>query len=113
MSSFKDNFKRDSEEDMLDYDDSAFYYFSMAVLTFVCVPYLYMLAKTFINGTIDLRWDGVNCETSWFQKLLAKKTIDAKKSIWTRALYFRIFVGIFLSYLWYINFMMVCAIEGL
>lgn len=66
MSSFKDNFKRDSEEDMLDYDDSAFYYFSLAVLTFVLVPYLYFLGKTFIMGTIDLRWDGVNCETPWF-----------------------------------------------
>lgn len=107
MSSFKDNFKRDSEEDMLDYDDSAFYYFSMAILTFATVPYLYFLAKTFINGTIDLRWDGVNCETTWFQKLLENKTQKAKKSIWTKALYFRIFVGLFLSYLWWLNFTVV------
>lgn len=41
MSSFKDNFKRDSEEDMLEYDDSAFYYFSLAVLTFILIPYTY------------------------------------------------------------------------
>lgn len=66
MSSFKDNFKRDSEEDMLDYDDSAFYYFSMAILTFITLPYLYFLIKTFLTGSIDLSWDGVNCETTWF-----------------------------------------------
>jgi hypothetical protein len=66
MSSFKDNFKRDSEEDMLDYDDSAFYYFSMAILTFFTLPYLYLLIKTFLAGSVDLRWDGVNCETTWF-----------------------------------------------
>ena len=41
MSSFKDNFKRDSEEDMLEYDDSAFYYFSLAVLTFTLLPYTF------------------------------------------------------------------------
>jgi hypothetical protein len=66
MSSFKDNFKRDSEEDMLDYDDSAFYYFSMAILTFITLPYLYLLTRTFLAGSVDLRWDGVNCETTWF-----------------------------------------------
>jgi translocation protein SEC63 len=44
---------------------------------------------------------------------LAKKTQQAKKSIWTKALLFRIFVGIFLSYLWYLNFSIVSQIEGL
>lgn len=65
-SSFKDNFKRDSEEDMLDYDDSAFYYFSLAVLTFILIPYFYFILRTIISGNIDLEWEGVNCETSWF-----------------------------------------------
>jgi hypothetical protein len=51
---------------MLDYDDSAFYYFSMAILTFITLPYLYLLTRTFLAGSVDLRWDGVNCETTWF-----------------------------------------------
>lgn len=54
MSSFKDNFKRDSEEDMLEYDDSAFYYFSLAVLTFILIPYTYYQLRTFIKGEITL-----------------------------------------------------------
>lgn len=43
MSSFSDNFKRDSEEDMLEYDDSAFYYFSIAVLTSLLVPFTWSI----------------------------------------------------------------------
>jgi len=38
MSSFQDNFKKDSEEDMLEYDDSAFYYFSISILSFILFP---------------------------------------------------------------------------
>lgn len=110
---FKDNFKRDSEEDMLDYDDSAFYYFSLALLTFTLVPFLYFLLRTFIKGNVDLAWDGVNCETKWFNNLLQTKKVEAKKSIWTKALLFRVFVALFLSYLWVINYQMVSSIEGL
>ncbi len=51
MSSFSDNFKRDSEEDMLEYDDSAFYYFSLAVLTFILMPMTYSILKTLIWGS--------------------------------------------------------------
>ena len=51
MSSFSDNFKRDSEEDMLEYDDSAFYYFSLAVLTFILIPLTYGILKNIIWGT--------------------------------------------------------------
>ena len=54
MSTFGDNFKRDSEEDMLEYDDSAFYYFSLAVLTFTVFPYtLYQLWQLY-QGVVNL-----------------------------------------------------------
>lgn len=66
MSKFEDNFKRDSEEDQLEYDDSAFYYFSLAVLTFMLLPFTYYQIKTFFYGSVDLRWKGLNCETPWF-----------------------------------------------
>ncbi len=40
---FKENFFRE-EEQLLDYDDSAFYYFFISVLTLILVPYsLYLL----------------------------------------------------------------------
>jgi hypothetical protein len=48
---------------MLDYDDSGFYYFSLAVLTFILLPYYYYLIKTILKGNVDLNWEGVNCET--------------------------------------------------
>jgi len=113
MSSFQDNFKRDSEEDQLNYDDSAFYYFSMAVLTFVLLPYTYYLFKRFIYGAVELQTEGLQCETEWFQKLLKSKKEEARKSVWTKGYVFRIFCGAFLWYLWYLNFNMVSSIESL
>jgi cytochrome c biogenesis protein CcdA len=98
---------------MLDYDDSAFYYFSLAVLTFILLPYYYYIVKTIIKGNVDLDWEGVNCETAWFRTLLAQKQVKAKSSIWTRSLLGRIGLGAALSYVWYLNFSYVNTIEGL
>ncbi len=42
MSNFKENFER-GEKEQLDYDDSAFYYFSLAVLSVVVFPLTYYL----------------------------------------------------------------------
>ena len=51
MSNFQDNFKRDKEEDMLEYDDSAFYYFSLALLVFVTVPLtIHVLRQALCGG---------------------------------------------------------------
>mgnify|MGYP007004948220 CR=1 FL=1 len=54
MSSFSDNFKRDSEEDMLEYDDSAFYFFSIAVLTSILLPFTWSILTTMIFGEITI-----------------------------------------------------------
>jgi hypothetical protein len=43
----------------LNYDDSAFYYFSLAILTFVILPYTYYLLKRFFYGAINLQTEGV------------------------------------------------------
>lgn len=51
---------------MLDYDDSAFYYFSLALITFFLIPYWYYLLKKLANGNTELAKEGVNCETKWF-----------------------------------------------
>ena len=52
MSSFQDNFKRDTggEDDELEYDDSAFYFFSLALLTFMVTPLTLWIIKTAITG---------------------------------------------------------------
>jgi hypothetical protein len=64
--SFGDNFKREAEEDMLEYDDSAFYYFSMSLLTTITIPVTYLLFKDMIFGNVDLGLDAKNCKCSEF-----------------------------------------------
>ena len=54
MSSFQDNFKRDSEEDMLEYDDSAFYYFSISILSFMLFPATFSLLKSIYQGVVQI-----------------------------------------------------------
>jgi len=51
---------------MLEYDDSAFYYFSLAVLSFMLIPYTYYVIKEMISGSVRLESEGVNCETPEF-----------------------------------------------
>ena len=54
MSNFQDNFKRDQsgEDDELEYDDSAFYFFSLAVLTFITVPFTLWILWTAWSGEV-------------------------------------------------------------
>jgi hypothetical protein len=52
--SFGDNFKREAEEDMLEYDDSAFYYFSMSLLTCITVPMTLVMIRNLIYGDVTL-----------------------------------------------------------
>lgn len=54
MSGFRDTFtKEDKGENMLDYDESAFYYFAAVVLTVVFVPVGWTLLRTLIWGPKD------------------------------------------------------------
>ena len=60
MSSFKDNFTRE-EEEMLDYDDSAFYYFFIAILTCALFPYTLYLISQMFKGEKSIDMSGKNC----------------------------------------------------
>jgi len=40
--SFKENFEKE-DKDSLDYDDSAFYYFGLAMLVVTAIPLTYMM----------------------------------------------------------------------
>ena len=64
--SFGDSFKRDAEEDMLEYDDSAFYYFSLALLTCCVLPFTYYTLKAMIFGTVHLDTHAKNAKTRAF-----------------------------------------------
>ena len=64
--SFGDSFKRDSEEDMLEYDDSAFYYFSLALLTCMSMPVTYYTLYAIIFGNVHLDTGAKNAKTRSF-----------------------------------------------
>jgi translocation protein SEC63 len=98
---------------MLEYDDSAFYYFSLAVLTFALLPFTFFTLRTMVTGAVKIEDEGVNCETLEFQTLLAQKRVEARRSTWSNGFIFRLFTGALLWYIWYLNFDMVCSIEGL
>jgi len=61
MSTFKENFERGDKES-LDYDDSAFYYFGLAMLFIVLVPLSYiMLIKPILFGEMNINFSIKNC----------------------------------------------------
>jgi translocation protein SEC63 len=61
-SGFKENFER-GEKESLDYDDSAFYYFSLALLLLGLVPATwYMIIKPIIFGEISINYTYKTCK---------------------------------------------------
>ena len=113
MSSFSDNFKRDSEEDMLEYDDSAFYYFSLAVLTFILMPMTYSILKQVIWGTMVVQDFEAQCDCSRCKAMITLKKRQAYSKVWNNSLYFQIFCAAFFWYVWYLNANLVNQIESL
>ena len=112
MSSFSDNFKRDSEEDMLEYDDSAFYYFSISILTAVLLPFTWNLMKSMIWGDTVIE-NSKDSDPTFLKALIALKKREAKSKVYTTSFYFRIMVCAFFWYLWYLNAEMVNSMEQL
>lgn len=59
--SFKENFEKE-DKDSLDYDDSAFYYFAMSMLTVVTIPLTYiMIIKPILYGEMNINHYLKNC----------------------------------------------------
>lgn len=63
-SGFKENFQRQGGEDEgMDYDDSAFYYFGMAMLGVILIPLTYnWFLKPIFYGEIQINYSNKNCE---------------------------------------------------
>jgi hypothetical protein len=58
---FKENFER-GDKDELDYDDSAFYYFGLAMLFVILVPATWILIiKPVLFGEYSINYDLLNC----------------------------------------------------
>lgn len=98
---------------MLEYDDSAFYYFSIAILTFVLVPFTWDLLKTFIWGEIHIEDFPSACKCSRCTAMISIKKTTARKQALNGAFMFRLIVAAFFWYVWYLNAHMVNSIESL
>jgi len=60
-SGFKENFER-GEKENLDYDDSAFYYFGLAMLMLTLIPATYyMIVQPVLYGEIAINHRIKNC----------------------------------------------------
>ena len=46
---------------MMEYDDSAFYYFSISVMTFMLVPYTFWLLRKVYKGAYKIEKETANC----------------------------------------------------
>jgi preprotein translocase subunit Sec63 len=59
--SFKENFEKE-DKDSLDYDDSAFYYFGLAMLVVTVLPLTYvMIIKPIFYGDMSINHNLKNC----------------------------------------------------
>lgn len=110
---FKESFGRDSEEDMLEYDDSAFYYFSISLMSFLLLPFTYGILKDAIFGSRSIEQLPGSCQCSRCRALITLKTKEAYSRTFNRAFYFRVMVAAFFWMLWYKNLEVVLAIESL
>jgi len=113
-SSFKENFERQGGDD-LGYDDSAFYYYFLAVLLFTLVPTTWiMILKPMLYGEISII-DKVskNCECSLCKERMKKRARFYQYS-WINQWFLIRFVLIFFGWsLCYICFDKVKDIEPL
>jgi translocation protein SEC63 len=72
---------------LLDYDDSAFYYFAVSVLSVIMLPLTYSIIKTVIKGENKLDLSNKNCECASCQDLIRKRQAVLAKS-WKRPGFF-------------------------
>lgn len=60
MSSFEENFTREEEEE-LEYDDSAFYFFSFTILFCLTLPFTALIIRDALKGQIKFLKKAANC----------------------------------------------------
>jgi len=120
MSGFGDSFKKGGEggggtgggeENELEYDDSAFYFFSMALLTCITIPFVYLTLQMAIQGEFPILHEAKNCQTRDMKDIIARRSKENRAKIWTPAFYVRIMIMLSLMYLTFLNFNKVMSIE--
>ena len=72
--SFKENFEKGGQKDDLGYDDSAFYYFILALLLIVLIPATYkMILEPMIYGDFNFNSSLKNPECDLFKERMKKR----------------------------------------
>ena len=98
---------------MLEYDDSAFYYFSIALLSALLVPFTLSLLYTAYAGEVDLPKLSAGCKCSRCTALYTVKSQQARSGVFKKAFFFKVMVAAFFWYLWVLNFNVVMTLENL
>ena len=115
MSSFQDNFKRDTsgEDDELEYDDSAFYFFSLALLTFVALPLTLFILRSLIWGDVHVEHLPASCDCSWCRALRLIKGREARSNVFKKSFLYRCLLTGFVWYIWFLNYTTVMSLENI
>merc|ERR1712178_176513 len=100
--SFKENFERGGEKENLDYDDSAFYYFALAMLNVVLIPATYYLViKPVLFGEFAINSRLKNPECDLFKERMAERAKLYRFS-WLNKWF--VINCIFLTFFWYLTY---------
>ena len=104
---FEENFQREGGEgteggaDDLEYDDSAFYYFSLLVLSLVLIPVTWTIVKSLIWGNVKIETYPGGCQCVHCKAKVTIKQAEVQKNIFKSSFYFKIIVASFFWYIWY------------
>ena len=98
---------------MLEYDDSAFYYFSISVLSAILIPMTWSIIRLLIWGDTHIPEYPSQCRCAVCTAKIAIKKKKARANVFKGSFYFRVIVAAFFWYIWYLNADLVSSIEGL
>lgn len=102
MSNFQDNFHRE-EEKLLDYDDSAFYYFFISILTVFLIPFTYHILKTIVFGEKKFDYNNKNCQCNHCKEVLARRLKIYRKTWLRPGFFFKVAIAALFWFLWYLT----------
>lgn len=112
-SGFKENFER-GEKESLDYDDSAFYYFSVALLLIGLIPATwYFIMKPVMYGEIAINYSLKSCKCKICEDRLAKRSAVYRFSWLNVSFLFKFFIIVIGWFMCYVCFDAVKDIEPL
>ena len=81
---------------MLEYDDSAFYYFSISVLSFLLFPATISMLYTLYTGVVKVENFTGQCLCNWCSTLIRAKKRESRASVFNKAFYIKLIIAAFL-----------------